>query len=66
MMITIFQWTREAGFLSYYEVCERLSKGWVRDWNDEQAVPYASLGSEWVGYDDEASLEIKVNILKRV
>jgi hypothetical protein len=52
--------------LSYYEVCERLSKGWVRDWNNEQAVPYASQGSEWVGYDDEASLEIKVNISKRV
>ena len=41
-------WTCEAGFLSYYEVCQRLSQGWTRQWSNEQAVPFASQGQEWV------------------
>lgn len=57
-------WTREAGFLSYYEVCQRLSQGWTRQWSNEQAVPYAFQGQEWVGYDDFDSLEIKVEFAK--
>jgi GH18 family chitinase len=29
-------------------------------WNDEQKVPYAYHGDQWVGYDDLQSIEIKV------
>jgi chitinase len=31
-------------------------------WNDEQKVPYAYKGDQWVGYDDFESLEIKVGV----
>ena len=92
------KYTREAGYLSYYEVCknlleleyetlyqllklntmhvyemsssqrtacshqvcEFLEKGAEKHWMEEQMVPYAVSGDQWVGYDNERSLRIKV------
>ncbi|KAJ8319360.1 hypothetical protein KUTeg_004451 [Tegillarca granosa] len=51
--------TREKGFLAYYEVCEKLNQGWTSVWNDQQQVPYAYYGDQWVGYDNVKSIEIK-------
>ncbi|XP_049438191.1 acidic mammalian chitinase-like [Epinephelus fuscoguttatus] len=55
--------TREAGFWSYYEICTFLQGGSVH-WIDEQMVPYAIRGNEWVGFDNKQSFEIKVQYLK--
>jgi len=54
-------YTREAGFLSYYEVCKMLAvSGTRRVWSSEQQVPYLIYGgNQWVGYDDPESLKIK-------
>jgi chitinase len=41
-----------------------LAAGWTRVWNDEQKVPYAYHGDQWVGYDDLQSIEIKVKYLR--
>ncbi len=57
-------YTREAGFFSYYEVCQKLSQGWTQQWDNEAKVPYAYSGSEWVGYDNIRSLKEKVDYLK--
>ncbi len=54
------KYTREAGFLAYYEICQKLQMGWTRVWNEEQKVPYAYNGNEWVGYEDIQSLKFKV------
>uniref|UniRef100_A0A3Q1J848 chitinase n=1 Tax=Anabas testudineus TaxID=64144 RepID=A0A3Q1J848_ANATE len=56
-------YTREAGFWSYYEVCTFLQGGSVH-WIDEQKVPYAIKGNEWVGFDNRQSFEIKAQYLK--
>uniref|UniRef100_A0A3P8TS10 chitinase n=1 Tax=Amphiprion percula TaxID=161767 RepID=A0A3P8TS10_AMPPE len=56
-------YTREAGFWSYYEICNFLQRGSVH-WIDEQKVPYAIKGNEWVGFDNKQSYEIKVKYLK--
>ena len=56
------QYTREPGFLSYYEVCEKLQSGWTRVWDNAGKVPYAYYGNEWVGFEDPESLKIKVFI----
>ncbi|XP_030277720.1 acidic mammalian chitinase-like [Sparus aurata] len=56
-------YTREAGFWSYYETCTFLQGATVR-WNDEQMVPYATNGNEWVGFDNWQSYEIKTQYLK--
>ena len=54
------KYTREAGFLSYYEICA-MGLTVVRD-NAVQA-PYGFKGDQWVGYDDVESLTRKVNTL---
>ena len=42
-------------------MCDFLNQGAERFWLDEQEVPYAVKGDQWVGYDDEKSLSIKVH-----
>nr|XP_061802047.1 acidic mammalian chitinase-like isoform X1 [Nerophis lumbriciformis] len=56
-------YTREAGFWSYYEICTFL-KGGILNWIEEQKVPYAVKGNEWVGFDNRQSFEIKAQYLK--
>uniref|UniRef100_A0A672PLM3 GH18 domain-containing protein n=1 Tax=Sinocyclocheilus grahami TaxID=75366 RepID=A0A672PLM3_SINGR len=57
------KYTREPGFWSYYEVCTFL-QGTTVEWIDDQKVPYASKGQDWVGFDTKESFETKVNYLK--
>ncbi|XP_068946484.1 chitinase-3-like protein 2 isoform X1 [Petaurus breviceps papuanus] len=57
------QFTAEAGFLAYYEVCQFLQGATVKR-IPEQQVPYAVKGNQWVGFDDEESVETKVKYLK--
>ncbi|XP_069125631.1 acidic mammalian chitinase-like [Argopecten irradians] len=52
--------TREAGYLSYYEICTMMASGGTTYRNNEQHVPYYVNGKTWVGYDDEQSLSKKV------
>jgi chitinase len=51
--------TKEPGFLSYYEICEKLHEGWTDSWSDEQKVPFAYSNNEWVSYENAKSLTIK-------
>ncbi|XP_036623888.1 chitinase-3-like protein 2 [Trichosurus vulpecula] len=57
------QFTAEAGFLAYYEVCQFLQGATVKK-IPEQQVPYAVKGNQWVGYDDVESVDIKAQYLK--
>uniref|UniRef100_A0A3Q3FC30 Acidic mammalian chitinase n=1 Tax=Labrus bergylta TaxID=56723 RepID=A0A3Q3FC30_9LABR len=56
-------YTREAGFWSYYEICTFIQGSSIH-WIDEQSVPYAIKGNEWVGFDNRQSFEIKTRYLK--
>ncbi|KAL7860034.1 hypothetical protein SRHO_G00151810 [Serrasalmus rhombeus] len=56
-------YTREAGFWSYYEICTFL-QGTSIQWIEDQKVPYATKGNEWVGFDTQESYETKVRYLK--
>ncbi|XP_074603101.1 chitinase 7 isoform X2 [Brevipalpus obovatus] len=57
------EFTREAGFLGFYEICDMLKDGAVYFWDDEQKVPYAVQGDLWVGFDDERSIREKMKWL---
>lgn len=57
------EFTREAGFLAFYEVCEMLKNGATYIWDEEQKVPYAVDGDQWVGFDDERSIRNKMKWL---
>ena len=56
--------TKEGGFLSYYEICENLKAGWTRHFDKTTLVPYAFNGTQWVGYDDKESLRYKLKYIK--
>ncbi|XP_012678028.2 chitinase, acidic.2 [Clupea harengus] len=56
-------YTREAGFWAYYEICGFLN-GASFNWIEDQKVPYAVKGNEWVGFDNQESFDIKVQYLK--
>ncbi|XP_061112821.1 acidic mammalian chitinase-like isoform X2 [Conger conger] len=51
-------YTKEAGFLSYYEICDFL-KGTSVQWIPDQKVPYAAKEGTWVGFDTQESYETK-------
>ncbi|XP_067006667.2 probable chitinase 10 [Anabrus simplex] len=58
------EYTKESGFLAYYEVCEMLKNGATYVWDDEMKVPYAVQGDQWVGFDDERSIRNKMHWIK--
>ena len=58
------EYSREAGFLAYYEVCEMLLNGASYIWDDEMKVPYLVKGNQWVGFDDERSIRNKMDWIK--
>lgn len=56
------RFTNEAGFMSYYEICEFLREdNTTLVWDNEQMVPFAYRDDQWVGFDDERSLKTKVS-----
>ncbi|KAK4874891.1 hypothetical protein RN001_014251 [Aquatica leii] len=57
-------YTKEGGFLAYYEVCEMLRNGASYVWDDEMKVPYAIQGDQWVGFDDERAIRYKMKWIK--
>ena len=60
------QFTREKGYLSYYEICDNVRhKGWKVE-RDESGVAFAHLNNQWVGYDDPKALEKKSEYIKQM
>jgi len=58
-------YTREGGFLSYYEICDIIKKpGSVTVYHSEHRAPYTYVGDQWVGYDNEQSLAEKIAYIK--
>lgn len=56
------KFTSESGFMSYYEICDFLHEdNTTLVWDNEQQVPFAYRGNQWVGFDDERSLKTKVS-----
>lgn len=46
-------YTRESGTLGYNEICEmQLSEKWEVHYEEEQRVPYAVKGNQWIGYEN--------------
>eukprot|EP00794_Sanderia_malayensis_P010199 gene10199-11247_t len=56
------QYTREAGFLAYYEIC-KMPLTIVQD--NAAKAPYGYTGNQWVGFDNQQSLMDKVAVIKQ-
>ncbi|XP_049548012.1 acidic mammalian chitinase-like [Anopheles darlingi] len=52
-------YTKEAGFLAYYEVLDNLQNGWIKVKDDKQKVPYAYSDRQWMSYEDKESISNK-------
>ncbi|XP_072035504.1 chitinase-3-like protein 1 [Amphiura filiformis] len=57
-------YTRETGFWSYYEICEKLAQGFKVEEEPVRQIIYAHSATEWVGYDDINSLDRKGAIMQ--
>ncbi|KAK6169345.1 hypothetical protein SNE40_020417 [Patella caerulea] len=54
--------TKQAGFLSYLEICEIKNKPAVKSfYNEEQKCSYVVSGDQWTGYDDLTSFTAKTD-----
>ncbi|XP_041364268.1 acidic mammalian chitinase-like [Gigantopelta aegis] len=45
-------------------ICQLEQQGWRKSWHEEHKVPYVYDNNLWIAYDDEKSLEVKVNYIK--
>ncbi|CAF1147633.1 unnamed protein product, partial [Brachionus calyciflorus] len=58
-------YTKEAGFLSYFEICQIIKKNnLVENYDSEFAVPSVQYGSEWIGYENQESIITKASYIK--
>lgn len=62
------EFTRAAGFLAYYEICESINKGGWTVVNDpeERMGPYAYKDRQWVGFDDVATIRKKAEFVREL
>ncbi|XP_055296593.1 probable chitinase 10 [Sitodiplosis mosellana] len=57
------EFTRAAGMLSYYEICDNIKKGWTVV-NSAEYGPYAFKDNQWVSYDDVETIGVKSKYIK--
>nr|AMT75074.1 chitinase Cht10 [Locusta migratoria] len=62
------EFTRAAGFLAYYEICDRIkNKGWTVVQDPERRMgPYAFKGNQWVSFDDVATIRQKSEYIRKM
>ncbi|ENN70443.1 hypothetical protein YQE_12947, partial [Dendroctonus ponderosae] len=61
-------YTKAAGFLAYYEICDNIqNKGWkvVQD-PKRRMGPYAYKANQWVSFDDREMIRIKSEFIRRM
>ncbi|XP_039271473.2 chitinase-3-like protein 1 isoform X1 [Styela clava] len=59
------KYTREDGFLAYYEICNLVDDDTELIWDDHAQAPYIVVGDQWIGFDDEESAKKKVEYLNK-
>jgi len=60
------EFTRQGGFLAYYEICKRIQDGgWTVVQDSESAMgPYAYKGDQWTSFDDVSIVRRKAEMVK--
>jgi len=58
--------TKQGGFLAYYEIMQKIKSGELKQkWDGNRKVPYAFGNGQWVGFDNESSIRLKCDLIKR-
>ncbi|KAL1492113.1 hypothetical protein ABEB36_012603 [Hypothenemus hampei] len=62
------EYTKAAGFLAYYEICNNIqNKGWTVVQDPKRRIgPYAYKGNQWVSFDDQEMIRIKSEYIRRM
>jgi chitinase len=49
------------------QICDALQKeeGWTQRWDETGKVPFTYKGNQWIGYENEKSLQIKMDWIKQ-
>ena len=48
----------EAGFMAYYEICEKISSGgWTEVYDETMKSVYAYGDDQWIGYESRQTLQ---------
>ncbi|KAL0273167.1 UNVERIFIED_CONTAM: hypothetical protein PYX00_005907 [Menopon gallinae] len=60
-------YTQEKGFLSYYEICSvmEVDELWIDRWDNIGLCPFTYKAQNWVGYENERSIQAKMDWLKK-
>ncbi|XP_054166140.1 endochitinase-like [Oppia nitens] len=59
-------YTNASGFMAYYEICVETNAGkWSKQLDDIGKCPFAYSDKQWVGYEDENSIGIKMDYIKK-
>lgn len=59
-------YSKTPGALFYYEICTAVQKeGWTESWADGAFCPYAYKGDQWVGYENQRSVQMKMDFIKQ-
>ena len=61
---TVGPYTKEAGFVAYFEICDWLQQGGWQELKDEAGSPYLVKGDQWIGYDNVESITNKMDYIK--
>ena len=56
-------YTKERGFLAYYEVCKRATSGQWKMNTDSVGGPYMTSGNQWIGWDDVQYINLKARLI---
>ena len=48
--------------LRFRQICDFILRGAKSFWIEDQQVPFAVLDDQWVGYDDDKSVQLKVGL----
>ncbi|XP_059156822.1 acidic mammalian chitinase-like [Physella acuta] len=58
-------YSKSAGWLSYYEICDLIKAGATPVFETHQRNPYIIQGSNWIGYDNQQSVKEKTCYAKK-
>ena len=58
------EFTQEAGFVAYFEICRWLQDGGWQELEDPAGSPYIVKGDQWIGYDTVDSIAEKMDYIK--
>ncbi|KAI4468380.1 chitinase [Holotrichia oblita] len=60
-----WEYPAQRGGAAADKICENIAQGgWTVVWDDEQQVPYAYKGNQWVGFDNAKSMTLKTEYAK--